>query len=346
MLVKEAKEVAWRWVIEEASRLPGFHGALYSGSVNWLSDDAVIPETSDVDIWIVFTGSDPPASPGKLLSRDVILDVAYLQKGHFQSPDTILSDYHLAGAFRTPNVILDPSGQLTQFQKAVSTQYARRHWVYRRCEDAKNHSLNYARLLTKQTTFPQQVSFWIFATGVTTHILLTAGLKNPTVRTRYLAVRELLIEYGHLEFYETLLEMLGCTGIDRALVEHHLAALTAVFDAAKAVIKTPIPQSSDISDPGRSVAIDGSWELIENGNHREVIFWMVVTYARCQWILNNDATAELQKIFSPGFYELLADLGITSYEDLRQRTKRIEDFIPQVWTRAEAIISANPAIED
>ena len=38
--------------------------------------------------------------------------------------------------------------------------------------------------------------------------------------------------------------------------------------------------------------------------------------------------------------------GITSYDDLQQRTKRIEDFVPQVQRVAEAIMTANPEIED
>jgi hypothetical protein len=60
------------------------------------------------------------------------------------------------------------------------------------------------------------VTAWLFATGVTTHVLLVAGLKNPTVRQRYVATRELLADYGRVDFYETLLELLGCAQMSRA----------------------------------------------------------------------------------------------------------------------------------
>ena len=43
MFVRDAKDAARRWVIEEASRAPGFNGAFYAGSTNWLPDDAVLP---------------------------------------------------------------------------------------------------------------------------------------------------------------------------------------------------------------------------------------------------------------------------------------------------------------
>ena len=77
------------------------------------------------------------------------------------------------------------------------------------------------------------------------------------MRRRYVATQELLAEYDHLVFYRTLLEMLGCAQMSRMCVEHHLTALTDVFDVAKAVVKTPFFFASDISDIARPIAIDG-----------------------------------------------------------------------------------------
>jgi hypothetical protein len=54
----------------------------------------------------------------------------------------------------------------------------------------------------------------------------------------------------------------------RVRVEHHLEALSEVFDAAKVVIRTPFPFASDITDAARPIAISGSRELIERSLHR------------------------------------------------------------------------------
>ncbi len=280
MLVKDARDVARQWVIEEAGKAPGFHGAFYAGSSNWLPDEAVLPPTSDVDVWIVVAEDEPPEKPGKVIYRDVILEVSYMPGDRLRSPDRILGDYHLAGSFRTQSIISDPSGQLTWLQAAVSRDFARRRWVYERCDHARNNVLRFLRSMDESEPFHDQVTAWLFAAGVMTHVLLVAGLKNPTVRQRYVAARELLADYGHLDFYETLLELLGCERMSRELVEHHLAALTDVFDAASAVVRTPFFFASDISDIARPVAIGGSRELIERGHHREAIFWMVATYSR------------------------------------------------------------------
>lgn len=200
--------------------------------------------------------------------------------------------------------------------------------------------------MNEAAPFHDQVIPWLFATGVTTHILLVADLKNPTVRQRYVAAHALLADYGHLAFHNTLLEMLGCAHMSRVRVEEHLAALSAVFDVATEVVTTPFPFASDISEIARPLAIDGSRELIERGYHREAIFWVVATYSRCQKVLYHDGPVGMQERFSPGYRRLLGDLGIVSFADLQQRSEQVKGLLPRVWEVTEAIIAANPHIED
>src|SRR5688500_5295208 len=114
MLVKEAKALARQWVMEEASRVPSFYGAFYHGSTNWLPDDATLPAASDMDVMVVLAEPNPPDKLGKLIYRDVMLEISYLPADQLQSPDIVLGQYHMAGSFRTPGIILDPSGQLTK----------------------------------------------------------------------------------------------------------------------------------------------------------------------------------------------------------------------------------------
>lgn len=345
MLVSDAKAIAHQWVMEQATQLPGFQGAFYHGSSNWLADDDILPATSDLDVMVVLADPNPPEKPGKLIYRDVMLEISYLAADQLQSAAQVLGQYHMAGSFWRPGIITDPSGRLTQLQEAVSREYAKRKWVYRRCEDARNKVLRNLESLDESAPFHDQVTTWLFATGVTTHVLLVAGLKNPTVRKRYVAVRELLMEYERPDFYEPLLELLGCAQMSREQVEEHLAALARVFDFTKTVIKTPFFFAADISDLARPVAIDGSRELIEQGLHREAIFWIVATYARCLKVLHHDAP-EQQAQFEPGFRRLVADLGISSFADLQRRSEETKTFLPYVWDVAQAILAENPAIQD
>ena len=339
--------MARQWVIEEASATPDFVGAFYHGSTNWLMDDAELPATSDLDVMVVLDDPNPPLKPGKFIYRDVVLEISYLPSDQLRSPALVLGQYHLAGSLQSPSIILDRSGQLTKLQAAVARDYAKRRWVRRRCEHARGKILGgFSLHLQESAPFHDQVVGWLFPAGVTTHVLLVAGLKNPTVRSRYVAVRDLLTDYSRLDFHESLLGLLGCAQMSRVRAQHHLGALTEAFDAAKAVVETPFFFASDISDIARPLSLGGSHELIARGHHREAIFWMVATYSRCQKVFHHDAPGELRERYDQGYRELLGDLGIASFRDLRRRYAEVESFLPRLWDVAEAIMAANPEIEE
>lgn len=348
MNVRQAKEIVRQWVTAEAAQAPGFHGAFYHGSINWLAEQADLPPTSDVDVMIVLDGPAPLEKTGKLVYRDVIIEASYLPADAVRSADQVLGLSHLAGSLRGGSIIADPTGQLSAVQAQVSRDYARRAWVIQRCQHAESKvRRNLEGLLEVDPSaqpYQDQVIAWLFGTGVTTHLLLVAGLKNPTVRKRYLAVRELLAAYGRADFYEPLLAMLGCERMNSEQVVGHLDSLSAVFDAAAAVIRTPFSFASDIHALARPVAIDGSRELIESGAHREAVFWMTVTYSRCMQVLAQDGPPDLFERVGPGYRALLADLGIHSTADLHRRSRQVLDRLPKIWHVAEAILDANPDI--
>lgn len=345
MIVRHARDVARRWVLDHAAGEPGFRGAFYHGSTGWLPGDFVLPATSDVDVMVVFDDAERRVKPGKFRYQDVLLEVSFLPSEQVQSPEMILARPELAGSFRTPSVISDPSGQLTRLQAIVSRDYARRRWVEKRCEGIRDNILRYLRRLDEPQPFHEGVTAWLFATGNTALMPLVAGLMNPTVRRRYTAVRGLLAEYGFSDLYDDLLGLVGCSGMTRARAEYHLLALSEAFDAAKEVVETPFFFASDISDAARPVAIDGSREMVEGGDHREAVFWMVATYSRCQKVFYHDAPP-LHEKFDPAFRELLGDLGVSSSTDLRRRGAGVEAFLPRLWEVTEKIISANRGIEE
>jgi hypothetical protein len=343
MEVREARAVASRWVAAHAGAIPGFAGAFLSGSAIWLPADEELPATSDVDLMVVTADHPPPPKLGKLPHGGLLVEVSFLSWEQLGTCERVLGSYHLAGSFRTDTVLADPSGRLARLRSEVAEQWAARRWVRRRCRDAERRILDGLAALDPAQPSHDQVATWLFATGVTTHVLLTAGLRNPTIRRRYLAARELLHAYGRPEFHQALLDQLGCADLTRAEVERHLEAMTAAFDATAAVARTPFPFAADITAAARPVAVDGSRELVARGDHREAVFWIVATYARCLKLLHADAPA-LVPAFEPGFHALLADLGIATLSDLPHRARQLRAFLPEVTRVSEAILAANPAI--
>ncbi|TBL74607.1 hypothetical protein [Paenibacillus thalictri] len=345
MKVKDAREAAKMWVMEHASHKEGFKGAYFSGSSVHMPEDAELPAASDIDVMVITSETEPPLKLGKFTYQGVLLEITFLSWSQFANAEDILSSYHLAGSFRTDTVIADPTGRLRQLQRQISPRFADRYWVRRRCADAMHKIQRGLQSLDASAPLSDQVLSWLFPTGITTHVVLAAALRNPTIRLRYLAAREVLNDYSYDAFYEELLELLGCKRLTPQRLEQHLAALDATFDAAAAVSATPFLFSSDITQAAKPIAIDGSRELIENGNHFEAVFWIVATYARCHKILVADEPS-LHERHKPAFEAVLADLGIISSLDFRRRADEVLAFLPKLESMAETLMKANPDITD
>jgi len=344
--VEQAKNAAARWESEVAAAWAGFEGAFLHGSITWLADDATLPATSDVDVIVVLAGDDRPPNPGKFLFDGVLLDASILRANEVQSAEQVLGISHLAGSLRGASILADPTGRLTAIQWQVVRDFAKREWVIRRCEHAQGKILAFLDSLDPNRPLHDNVTSWLFGTGVTTHVLLVAGLRNPTVRSRYVAVHELLAEHDRLDIHEELLGLLGADNLTQLQVERHFAAMTDAFDAAKSVIRTPFFFASDISEVARPIAIDGTREMIDRGYHREAMFWIAATYARCQKVLATDASPELQDRFTPGFEDMLRDLSVVAYDDLVRRSAEVRAYMPRLRTIAEQIMDSNVAIEE
>ncbi|NJP88388.1 hypothetical protein HCN51_02750 [Nonomuraea sp. FMUSA5-5] len=332
MRIEQARQIAQEWVREEGAGLPGFGGAFLTGSALWADPGEELPPTSDVDVMVVEETAARIHHVGKFPYKGVLLEVSTTTPPG--SPHEVLSDYHLAGSFHLPCVLADPSGRLTELQRIVSRDFAERPWILARCTNAMDRVRGWINGVDESAPLPDQVSGWLFGTGVTAHVLLVAGLRNPTVRRRYAAVRELLAEHGRLDFHESLLDLLGCADLDAARVRQHLAALAKAFDAAAAVRAPGYRFDSDISAAARPVAIDGTMELIEQGLHREAVFWLVATYARC---LAKQAAAGVPVRYEEEFHELLADLGAQTFTDRRRRGDRVLAALPGLWQTAMAL---------
>ncbi|SEN71748.1 hypothetical protein [Lihuaxuella thermophila] len=343
MRVGSARAAAINWVMQYASREDGFRGAFFSGSTIGMPDDAELPAASDIDVVIVTAHAEPPLKLGKFLYHGALLEVTYLSWNQLTSVEEVLTSYHLAGSFRVDTIIADPTGHLRRLQAQVANHFAERVWVRRRCESARRKIENRLRAIDTSAPLHEQVMAWLFPTGVTTHVLLVAALRNPTVRLRYLAARDVLIEYGHADLYPDLLKLLGSAHLAPQRIEQHLDELARTFDAAAAVAKTPFFFSTDITATARPIAIDGSRELIRAGYHHEAVFWIVATFARCHTILAADAQ-DLQRALAPAFDSILADLSITSTDDLIRRAENVIQFLPRLWETTEAILCANPSI--
>lgn len=336
MTIAAARDIARRWVATHAVGLPGYHGAFTHGSTNWLSPEAELPTGSDLDLLLV-VDHPPEQKLGKLIDHGLLLEVSYLAADALVA-DRILGLSHLAGSFALSTILDDPAGRLCELQTAVAAEYPRRVWVERRSGFVRQKILGHLDGLDASLPLEQQVVRWLFATGLTTHLVLVAGLRNPTVRKRYVAARELLSELGLRGPYPLLLDLLDPVGLHAATVTGHLDRLAAAFDDAAIALRTPVSFAADIAPAARKIAIDEGYAMCARGDHREAIFWLAATACRCQEVLRRDAPADVRARHESGFAALLTDLRVASPEAVAARSEALRAALPEVMALAAAVM--------
>jgi hypothetical protein len=346
MLAGEARAIARQWVEEEASTAAGFAGAFIAGSTNWLPDDAEFPPTSDIDVKLVLDTPNPPEVHTKILYRGVVLEASSVSLDEVGSAEAVLAHYYLAAHLAAPSIIADPTGHLREIQPIVAREYARREWVTRRCENARDWMLTSLTWFDAADPIHDQAFAFIYPTLIPAHVVLVANLQNPTVRKALAVSRDVLASYGHLSLHETVLEILGSAAMGQEHAETLLASCADAFDAAKEVVSTPFFFDMLLSDDSRPMTIDGARDLITAGYAREAVFWIAIVHTWCQKALYNDAPDDVRARYTPGYERLLAELGIAGPADIRARVEQLRDFVPEVMEVAKAIIAVNPAVQD
>lgn len=340
MNIGEARALAREWVVAHMAARPGFRGAYLSGSAAASAPEDPLARDSDVDVRVVWEGSaSPDFGFGKRIYRGSVLDVSHMNEGDLASPERVLTDYHLAHPFGTRGPILaDPAGLIGRLQEAIAPRFDERFWVAQRVAHALSTVERHLDALDGTGSWPTEVMAWLFATGVTAHVILVAALQNPTVRRRYVALNGVLEGLGLGRHHGEFLALLGSDAWTPDQALRHLGALTWVFDQTARLPRPPFPFSADISPWGRPMAIDGSRGLIRQGFHRESAFWMLVTFARCQQILESSEEIGLRRRAASGFREILADIGITDRTDLVSRAVQVRRFRPALEGLADGVM--------
>jgi len=145
--VREAKRIAKDWVEAESTSIPNFRGAFLTGSINWKNDEDPLPPASDVDLKVIVDiDSHDPIFEGDLRHQNLSLEGITLEPTFnsiqdFSSPEQVLADYRYAAHFTVPNILSDPSGELTRIQKTVAEQFAMKKWVVKRIDKARDFTL-------------------------------------------------------------------------------------------------------------------------------------------------------------------------------------------------------------
>lgn len=354
----EARAIARDWVRERS--WSDLIGAFLTGSAAVGPGDRELAPNSDVDLILVTAGEASSKIGKRWHAMDgsgsgVLLDVSSLSVDDLDV-ESIAGTSYLAPFFTAEVIIDDPTGQLAALSEQVRPLVHQPAWVRRRVAEVRTKIIHGLDADDPTAPLAMQTLGWVFPASLPTVMLLVAAGRPPTVRTRYLRCRELLTSStgawewlrrpgsslrAPLELYERLLEVLGCRHATPEAVRHHLAALAETLRVTVAHARTPYPFSSDLRPGTWHLVLDGSTELVEAGWHREAVWYLLVTYARCLLVLAADAPHDLAAEHEQRLTAAVEELIGFRTGDGPRRGETLRAQLPVVDALAEALVLGN-----
>lgn len=336
--LSQAIQAARSWVAENAADKPGYLGAYIGGSAPTLLPEDRLPAGSDTDVYLVTSDPTPPPKPGKLIHQGVLLEISFVSWQQLFPPERSLSNYHLANSLRYCCTIDDPEGRLAPLQQQVANQFSSLVFLAARRDQAIERVYSGLTGIRYDRSLPDLVLSWLFPMGITTHAILTAAQKNPTVRLRYLRAREVMQANGMEQAYQQMLSFPGLDLITPELAGQLLDRLEPLYDLAARIGHTPLPYSTDISPLSRFTAIQASRTLIAEGAHREITFWTLTTYARAMKVLLTDAPDGYRQ-YLPCFEQALQSVGRLEQPAVQQAVADALAFLPRLRQLTDRLIN-------
>lgn len=341
--VDEVVAIVREWVDLHARHLPDFAGAYLWGGITALPPDAPFQLYRDVDVVVVLNKGAQDDNL-ELLYRGVMLEVMWKNLDAHQDAEVVLADPSAGPNLATTQILADPTGRLFPLHEAVAADYRRRRWIWARCE-AEKVSAEQQLAAMRQVSHPinSQAAFWSvwLLLSALSGLLAVAQLKRPTTRRTLTLLRELLEAYGRLDLHEAALNVMGSAQMSRAEVQAMIDQSVLAFDRAVEVFRTPIEFGFMMRPYMRPYLAEATQEMIDEGNHREAMFW-ISCFDTPYLVLQNDAPDTEKPAFAAQLHAMRVALGYTSVEAWEKRVAAAKHLTQEIYNIADALAALHP----
>lgn len=272
LTIADAHAIATAWVRDNDHL---HEAAFIGGSAAITSPDAPYDPASDIDCYLVIDGPLPPGKIGKVVVDGVLLDVSWLpwsqiEQGHANAVISSLLNFG--------QIIHDPTERLKTIQHGIQSSFATPAAIERRLKDMRQRIRSGLMADSSYLPKPERVMNWLFPATLATHLPLIAACAPLTVRKRFLATKQVMDAVE----YEELLALYDFDHVTRAQAEQWLELTDRIFtENVELADSSSRFWASDIREDARAIAIGGSLQLIDSGLHREALYWIIATCARC-----------------------------------------------------------------
>jgi hypothetical protein len=339
--VAEVIAIVQEWVDLHARTLPRFAGAYLWGGITALPDDAPFALYRDVDVVVVvMEGADDRTE--EVLYRGVMLEVIMQNLAAHHDAHTVLADPSRGPNIATTQILADPTGVLVPLQRAVAEQYAQRRWIRARCEAEKEIARKQLVAMRAASDPVQGLDHVWGLLSALSGLLAVAQLGRPTTRRTMTLLGELLRAQGRPDLHEQALALLGSAHMSRADVQAWLHQSIVVFDRSVEVYRTPTPFGFTIQAHLRPYLAAATQEMIDEGYHREAMFWLIALASESFLVLQNDAPEAEKPGWAAQLRALHVALGYASPQMWTERVALAERLTEDIMLIADALAARQP----
>lgn len=337
--VAEVVDIVREWVDLQAGHLPRFAGAYLWGGITALPADAPFPLYRDVDVVVVT--EDAHDENQEIPYRGLMLEVIALDLAAHQDAEAVLASPSHGPNMATTQILADPTGILLPLQGTVAARFGRHRWIRARCEAQKASAERSLAAMRRASTPVEILDSVREFLGALTGLIAVAQLGRPTTRRTLALLRELLEARGRPDLHEAALAIMGSARLSRADVQTMQDQSVIAFDRAVEVYKTPTPYGFALRPHLRPYYVAGTQEMIDEGNHREAVFW-ITCLDTAYIVLQNDAPPAEKPLFAAQFHAMHDLLGYTSAETRANRVDAAGRLAQEIYRIADALVSLHP----
>ena len=340
MNVHEAREIGRRWIQDNRAAVPGYCGAIFSGSSLYFSRNRDWPTGSDLDINMYQINPGKPLAARKIPVDGVVLEISCRDFREVSDPRTVLAAAYVAPQFYRMKPVDDPYGLLAPVHRMIREHYTDPRWVRERLRAVRRKAAWNYRTVIDATDASVFGKIHRFIGGVhnTAVLLAVANFGNPTLR-RCLAVSDIALhKCGAPALQEELLGILGSRELPEDTVRRHLEQMSPLFDRALACHKTPFWCDRELFPENKAKLWTGVMDMIDEGHHREAVFFLFFMHHCFQNAIRKDGTKRDKARYVPLFDQLAELNGLTDYDCCRQRAHAGLKVLDRVYKKAKELL--------
>jgi hypothetical protein len=343
MNVSQVIELAKEWVRDHGSQTPGFSGAHLMGTLNQLPKNTPFPPYKDVDMNVALNDIQT-RSTLDISYKGIILECGMVSAERYRSPEIVLSDPELAPNLAIESILSDPFGMLNRLHVTVAQEYPRRKWVLARCKNEKDRvTRGLQGIKNANSPIEALISAHPLIEGLT-GITPVADLKPPTHRRCLILMKKVLQEYGQTDLQEKMLKLLGFSHLGRREVERYLQDCTEAFDRAVEVTQTPVLGSFKLHSHVKPYLVEGTQEMIDEGYHREAMYWIMAFLFISYNAIQADAPEEEKNRFRGVIKRFIADIDWDTHKKISARHEEAKRLAIEIFRVTDEIVEHNPEI--